>query len=386
MEHLYFRRLRNEDPVHFNERESTGRFWSVTKFRDILEIDTNHELFSSAHGIALGPPIHSDLGEDDLDFKMFIAMDPPKHDEQRATVSSSVAPPNLKKLEPTIRRRAGRILDTLPVGETFDWVDTVSIELTTQMLATLFDFPFEDRRKLARWSDVATAGPGSGYVESAKQRKEELLECLDYFKELRQQRIGKQNFDLVTMLANGEATRHMEDMEYLGNVLLLVVGGNDTTRNSISGGVVALNEYPGEYEKLRANPRLIPNMTSEIIRYQTPLAYMRRTVNEDYVFRGRQFLAGDQVLMWYVSGNRDEEEIPDADRFVIDRKHARHHLAFGFGIHRCMGNRLAEMQLRVLWEEIMKRFHTIEVVGEPQRTHSSFVHGWRRVPVQVHPL
>ena len=380
----YFERLRAEDPVHFNELEQTGRFWSVTKFEDIMAVDTNHEQFSSAHGIALGPPINWTPPEDALNVSMFIAMDPPVHDEQRLTVSPVVAPTNLKLLQGTIRERAAKILDSLPVGETFDWVDRVSIELTTQMLATLFDFPFEERRKLTRWSDVATAGPESGLVESEEQRRGELLECLEYFTRLWQGRIGKPGNDLVSMLANGAATKDMQPFEFLGNLILLIVGGNDTTRNSISGGVLALNENPAEYQKLRDNPAVIPNMVSEIIRWQTPLAYMRRTANEDVELRGKQIKQGDQVLMWYISGNRDDDVIDRANEFLIDRPKARHHLSFGFGIHRCMGNRLAEMQLRVLWEEIMQRFEMVEVVGEPQRTRSSFIHGYRHLPVKLH--
>ena len=318
---------------------------------------------------------------------MFIAMDPPKHDLQRATVSPVVAPPNLKQLESTVRERAGCILDSLPVGKTFNWVDLVSIELTTQMLATLFDFPFEERRKLTRWSDVATAAPGGGIIESEDERRAELLECLSYFTQLWNERSQKATGnDLISMLAHGEETRHMQPYEFLGNLILLIVGGNDTTRNSISGGVLALNRNPDEYEKLRANPALIPNMVSEIIRWQTPLAYMRRTANQDVEIGGKQIKAGEQLLMWYVSGNRDETAIPNADQFIIDRPNARRHLSFGFGIHRCMGNRLAEMQLRIIWEEILKRFHTVEVVGEPKLVPSSFVRGFTDLPVRVHPL
>ena len=384
----HFRRLRAEDPVHFNELPGIGRYWSLTKFDDILYVDTNHQLFSSAHGITIGPSIDSKVGDEALQFTNFIAMDPPKHDLQRATVTGVVAPRNLAKLESTIRERTGRVLDSLPVGETFNWVDKVSIELTTQMLATLFDFPFEERRKLTRWSDVATAPPGTGIVDTAEQRRDELMECLAYFTKLWNERVKQKEpgSDLISMLAHGEDTKNMQPFEFLGNLILLIVGGNDTTRNSMSAGVLGLNENPAEYDKLRADHSLIPNMVSEIIRWHTPLPYMRRTANQDVEIRGKQIRKGDQLLMWYVSGNRDEAAIDRPDDFLIDRPNARHHLSFGFGIHRCMGNRLAEMQLRVLWEEIMKRFDKIEVVGEPQRLRSSFVRGITDLPVQVHPL
>ncbi len=379
----YFERLRKEDPVHFNEIPEAGRYWSLTRYEDIKAVDSDHEHFSSAHGITLGIPVGTPLPEGALGIEMFIAMDPPKHDVQRATVAPVVAPRNLKNMEPLIRERCGKILDSLPRNETFNWVDLVSIELTTQMLATLFNFPFEERRKLTRWSDVATAAPGT-IVESEEARRAELLECLEYFTRLWAERKENPGNDLISMLAHGDATKDMQPFEFLGNLILLIVGGNDTTRNSISGSVLALNQFPEEYDKLRANPDLIPNMVAEIIRWQTPLAYMRRTANEDCVIGGKEIKQNDQLLMWYVSGNRDESVFEDADRIIIDRPNARQHLSFGFGLHRCMGNRLAEMQLRVIWEEIMKRFHTIEVVGEPERTYSSFVKGYTSLPVRVH--
>ncbi len=382
-----FKRLREQDPVHLNDLPETGRYWSLTKFEDIMFVDKNHEMFSSAHGIGIGPRVGAEPDPEELGLSMFIAMDPPKHDLQRATVSGVVAPPNLARMESIIRERAGNILDSLPIGETFNWVDLVSIELTTQMLATLFDFPFEQRRKLTRWSDVATSGPETGVVESEEQRRAELLECLAAFTEIWNERAVKPpGPDLISMLAHGKDTRDMEPFEFLGNLILLIVGGNDTTRNSISGGVLALNEHPAEYEKLRQDVSLIPNMVSEIIRWQTPLPYMRRTANVDVEIRGKQIKAGEQVLMWYVSGNRDGDVIDRPDEFIIDRTGARHHLSFGFGIHRCMGNRLAEMQLRIIWEEIMNRFSFVEVVGEPKRLRSSFVKGITELMVRVHPL
>ena len=384
----HFKRLREEDPVHFNELPGVGRYWSLTKFKDILYVDKNHALFSSAQGIGLGLEVGTRMDPEALNLSNFISMDPPKHDLQRATVSGVVAPANLAKMEALIRQRVCTILDGLPTGETFDWVDRVSIELTTQMLATLFDFPFEDRRLLTRWSDVATAPPGTGIVDSVQQRRKELLECLAYFTKLWNERVNQEEpgSDLISMLAHGKDTKDMKPFEFLGNLILLIVGGNDTTRNSISGGVLALNENPAEYDKLRADPSVIPNMVSEIIRWQTPLPYMRRTANQDIEIGGKQIKKNDQVLMWYVSGNRDEDVIDRPDEFIIDRRQARHHLSFGFGIHRCMGNRLAEMQLRVLWEEIQKRFAKVEVVGETRRLRSSFVKGITELPVQIHSL
>ena len=374
-----FARLRDEAPVHYCKDSMFGPYWSITRFADIMEIEKNWQDFSSDLGITLGDR------PEDFSTPNFIGMDPPKHDQQRHTVQGVVAPMNLKKMESLIRLRASNILDSLPVGEAFNWVDLVSIELTTQMLATIFDFPFEDRYKLTYWSDMATSGELAGGPTPEVERRAALMECLEYFTDLREKRGNEPpKIDLLSMLAHGKGTQNMPPMEFLGNLILLIVGGNDTTRNSISGGVLALNENPGEYDKLRADHSLIPNMVSEIIRWQTPLAFMRRTVTRDLEFRGQQMRKGDKVAMWYVSGNRDERVIPEPNRFWIDRPNARHHLSFGFGLHRCMGNRLAEMQLRVLWEEIMQRFRFVEVVGEAERVQSSFVRGFSSLPVKLH--
>lgn len=375
----FLERLRKEDPVHYCRDSAVGPYWSVMKYKDIMTVDTSHDLYSSEPTIGIVDPF------DEFTLPMFIAMDPPKHEEQRKVVQGVVAPANLQNLEGIIRQRVCTILDSLPLDEPFNWVDKVSIELTTQMLATLFDFPFEDRHKLTYWSDAATTIPGRGVMDNYQHRWVVLQECLQYFTRLWNERVNvPPGDDLISMLAHGKATRNMSPMEFLGNLVLLIVGGNDTTRNSISGGVLALNENPAEYYKLRADPTLIPNMVSEIIRWQTPLAYMRRTATQDTELGGKTIKAGDKVLMWYVSGNRDEEAIEHANQFLIDRPRARQHLSFGFGIHRCMGNRLAEMQLRILWEEILPRFEKVEVVGKPERIYSSFVKGYTNLPVRVH--
>ena len=374
----YFERLRQEDPVHFHSGSWAGPYWSVTKHKDIKTVEANPEIFSSHPNVTI-----VDQPEDFLT-PSFIAMDDPEHKQQRSVVNPVVWPDNLTKLEPLIRQRVADILDDLPVGEAFNWVDKVSIELTTQMLATLLDFPFEERRKLTRWSDITTGGRETGLVVDQKQRRTELRECLAYFTELRNQRVSGEGIDLISMLARHEMTRDMPPMEFLGTLMLLIVGGNDTTRNSISGGVLALNQYPQQYDRLREEPSLINNMVAEIIRWQTPLLHMRRTATEDTELRGKQIKEGDKVVMWYISGNRDSDIFEQPDEFIIDRVNARQHIAFGHGIHRCMGSRLAEMQLRILWQEILPRFDQIEIVGTPRRTRSNFIRGYTELPVILH--
>jgi cytochrome P450 len=379
----YFERLRHEDPVHLHppEHHRDGAFWSVTRYGDIMSVDTNHEVFSSEPAITIDDPL------EDFTLPMFIAMDPPKHDEQRKTVSPIVAPRMLHELEPLIRRRIEQTLEELPIGEPFEWVDRVSIELTTQMLATLFDFPWKDRRKLTHWSDIATADWDSPLFKTddpETEGKTIMLECLQYFMGLWNERVNAEpRGDLISMLAHGEATRNMEPMEYLGNLILLIVGGNDTTRNTMSGSVLAMHQNPGERARLNADPTLIPSMVAETIRWQTPLSHMRRTAKRDFEFGGKTIREGDKVVMWYASGNRDETVIDNPGAYIIDRERPRQHLSFGFGIHRCVGNRLAELQLRILWEEILLRFPEIRVIGEPERVPSNFVRGYTAMNVLI---
>ena len=302
-------------------------------------------------------------------------------------VMPGVGGERLREFEVLIRGRVADILDGLPRNEEFDWVEKVSIELTTQMLATLFDFPWEDRHLLTYWSDVATATPQVGATTiSHEDRIKILMECVEYFTKLWNERAkAEPKFDFLSLLAHHPDTKDLKDdpMDLLGNLMLLIVGGNDTTRNSISGGLLALNQHPSEYDKLRADPGVIPGMVAEIIRWQTPLSYMRRTAFSDFELAGKQIKENDKVIMWYISANRDDTKFDDPYKFDITRKNARSHMSFGFGIHRCMGNHVAEMQLKILWEEIMKRFPKIEVVGEPERVVSNFVMGISKLPVSI---
>jgi cytochrome P450 len=380
----YFERLRRDDPVHWCENGMYGSFWSVTKYKDIMQVDTSQKTYSS--DAMMGGIV---LRDTPMDFRRpsFISMDQPRHDEQRKVVSPVVAPMNLQRLSATIRERTQHVLDGLPRGETFDWVDRVSIELTTQMLATLFDFPFEERRKLTYWSNVATVNTRAGTeIDSDEKRDAVLQQAMEYFVALWHERAAQApRPDLISMLAHGEATRDLPSRphEFMGNLLLLLVGGNDTTRNSMSGGLWALNKYPDQYRKLIADPGLVTSLVPEIIRWQTPVMHMRRTALEDADLDGKRIRKGDKVAMWYISGNRDEEAIERANEFIIDRARPRQHLSFGFGIHRCVGNRLAEMQLTILWEEILRRFPMIEVLDEPKRMYSNILRGIVSLPVHI---
>lgn len=379
----YFARLRREDPVHYCSESRYGPYWAVTKYKDIMQVEIAHQVYSSTAELG---GIQIEDQPKDMDRPSFIRMDPPKHDDQRKVVSPVVAPANLQNMEGLIRERTIRVLEGLPRGEVFDWVDRVSIELTTMMLATLFDYPWEERRQLTYWSDVAICNVRSpeSPVHSEEMRFAELTKMAQALGALFNERARiAPKFDLLSMLAHSEATQNMPIREFMGTLALLIVGGNDTTRNTMTGSVMALNEHPDEYRKLRDNPSLIPSMVSEVIRYVTPVIHMRRTAKEDSELGGKKIKKGDKVVIWYVSGNRDAEAIEDPNRLIIDRPRARQHLSFGFGIHRCVGNRLAELQLRILWEELLPRYPSIEVMGPAKRLYSNFIHGIRSLPVHI---
>jgi cytochrome P450 len=376
-----FGRLRREAPVHYCAQSPHGPYWSVTRYNDIMTVELDHGTYSSQLG-----GIQVEDQPADLKRGSFIRMDPPRHTAQRKTVAPVAAPTNLASYEITIRERTRAVLDGLPRNETFDWVDKVSIELTTMMLATLFDFPWEERRMLTYWSDVAICNVNSpdAPVHSEEERFAELLRMADAFKVLWRERAeAAPKPDLISMMAHSESTRSMPEMEFVGNLALLIVGGNDTTRNSMSGGLLALSENPGELAKPRANRSLVSSLVAETIRYQTPVIHMRRTATRNSELGGQHIRQGDKVVMWYVSGNRDESVIDKPDAFIIDRAKPRQHLSYGAGIHRCVGDRLADLQLRILWEEILHRDLDIEVMGPPKRLYSNFIRGIRELPARI---
>ena len=385
----YFKRLRDEAPVHFRASSPFGPYWSVTRHEDIITVDKDFETFSAEPQIVIGAPPAG------LDVEMFIAMDPPRHDEQRNAVQGVVAPKNLDELEGLIRSRVQEVLDGLPVNEPFDWVDKVSIELTARMLATLLDFPYEERRKLVYWTEVSAASAaatgGQSDVDEMWRAAADMAKSFSALWHDKAARLAageKPGYDLITLMQMSEDTKDLinRPMEFLGNLILLVVGGNDTTRNSMSGGVYALNQFPDEFARLKADQSLIPKLVPEIIRWQTPLAYMRRIAAKDTVLNGQFIRKGDKVVMWYASANRDERTFENPDAFIIGRPNARNHLSFGIGVHRCMGARLAELQLRILWEELLARFEDIAVVEEPEFSQSNFVRGYTKMMVVLTPL
>ena len=383
------RQLRAESPIYYCEDSKFGPYWSVTTYKPIQHIEALPKIVSSSWeygGITVAGVGIDHLQEGDVPMPMFIAMDPPQHTAQRRTVAPAFGPSEIERMRADTQARTAALIDTLPVGQPFDWVEKVSIELTTDMLAILFDFPWEDRHNLTRWSDALGDIESFSTVEERHARLATAFEMGAAFKQLWDRKAQNPGtHDLISIMLQSDAMKHMSENEFMGNLILLIVGGNDTTRNSMSAYAYGLHCFPEERAKLEANhdPDLAVNAMHEIIRWQTPLAHMRRTATEDTELFGHQIRKRDKIALWYASANRDEEVFPDGDRIIVDRANARRHLAFGYGIHRCVGARVAELQLTTLISEMQKRRLRVNVLSEPERVNACFVHGYRHMQVEL---
>jgi cytochrome P450 len=380
--HAIMKRLRHEAPVHYCKDSPYGPYWSITTHRDIIEIEALPKIFSSEAelgGISI-VDVSAASGGQEMD--SFITMDPPRHTAKRRTVAPAFTPTEIARLSDDIGKRTSALLDRLPRGEEFNWVERVSVDLTTDMLATLFDYPWEERHKLIIWSDAITSFE---MMENEPEKRMVLVfEMATELHKLWDQRTKAERApDLLSMMIHSDALGKMDAKEFLGNMALLIVGGNDTTRNSMSAIIPAFNQFPDEWDRVMADESLIPNAASEIIRWQTPVAHMRRTVTEDTEFRGHQLRRGDKVVLWYISANRDEALFSNAEHFIAGRENARRHLSFSYGVHRCVGARLAELQIQILLQEMAKRKMRLEITADILRSDNSFVHGILDVPVRI---
>ena len=380
-----FRQLRKHAPIQWVPESHFGAHWSVSTYKPIVHIEALPKLFSSSFeygGINIALDAFNHI-EGEIRRPAFIALDPPDHSLRRRTVAPSFGPSEVAAMAEEVRERTAGVLDSLPVGEPFDWVEKVSIELTTGMLAKLFDYPWEERANLTKWSDFGGDIELQRSPEGIAIRNREMAEMGAAFSKLWRERAKNPGKDLISVMLQSDAMNHMDEDEFAGNLMLLIIGGNDTTRNSMSGYAYGLHNYPEERAKLEANPELIPTAVQEIIRWQTPLAHMRRTVTEDTDMFGPQMRRGDKIALWYLSANRDEDIFDDGEAIQVDRPNARRHLAFGYGVHRCVGARVAELQLAVLLEEMAKRRLRVNVLEEPTRVHACFVHGYKSMQVEL---
>jgi cytochrome P450 len=387
-----FKEMRDAGPLHYIPESPFGPYWAVVQHKAIQHIEALPELFSSSWEFG-GITILNRLSEEELaqsgidrrELPMFIAMDRPQHTGQRRTVAPKFTPSGMAEMEGEIRARTGELLDSLPRGKAFDWVNTVSIELTTGMLAILFGFPWEDRGLLTFWSDWSGDTELATVRELDEMRWGFLHEMGAYFQSLWVERTmdKEPGDDLISMMIHSPAMNQMRPEEFMGNLVLLIVGGNDTTRNTMSGIIHAFDKFPDQRKLFEEQPELIPNAVQECLRYQTPLAHMRRTCTEDTEVFGQQIRKGDKLVLWYISANRDEEVFDHPDQLDITRENARRHLSFGYGIHRCVGARLAELQLRILLEEMHKRRMRVHVAGDVERVRANFVHGFRKIEVEI---
>jgi cytochrome P450 len=383
------REMRAAGPIHYVPDSRFGAHWNVVQYKPIQHIEALPKIFSSSWevgGITVAGDGIDNMQEGEMAFPMFIAMDPPQHTAQRRTVAPAFNPSEVDRMRADALKRTGELLESLPIGVAFDWVDKVSMELTTQMLAILFDFPWEDRRKLTYWSDQLGDIENFETLEKRQARNMVAMEMGAAFHQLWQEKAENPGpHDLISMMLQSEAMSHMSDQEFMGNLILLIVGGNDTTRNSMTSYAYALDKFPEERAKLEVNhsSELAVNAMHEIIRWQTPLAHMRRTATEDTELFGHQIKKRDKIALWYASANRDESVFPDGDRVIVDRENARRHLSFGYGIHRCVGARAAELQLTALIGEMQKRRLRVHVVEDPVRVPACFVHGYRKMMVQL---
>jgi cytochrome P450 len=377
----YFARLRRDDPVHFCPDSPYGPYWSITRYDDIVSIEANHRQFSSDGNVIIG-----DVRPEFETTRAFVTSDPPVHTRERRAVAPAVSSGRVARLEDQTRAQIAALLDRLPRQEPFNWVERVSNELTTEMIASLFDFPREQRHRLAYWAAVVLTSPEAGALTTSWEERDAIIgdyrsAMLEMWRvRARQPTRG----DILSTLARNPDTASLtDDPARLIGLITLMASANEASRGALSACVVAFNQFPAEWEKLRADRSLAANAAAEIIRWQTPISHMRRTATADVEFAGRSIRKGDRVVMWYCSANRDEAHFDAADRLQITRTNARGHLAFGAGIHRCLGSHVAEMQLRVLLEELLARFPRPEVVTVPRRTASNFSAAYEDVVVRL---
>jgi len=381
--HAEWTYLRREAPVFWYDRPNVDPFWAITKHADIIELSKQPERFLNEPRIAV---FTNEIPEpEERAVRHLLNMDPPDHGKYRAVSSKQFTPRVVQGLAEKVQRITTEVLDAAAQLETCDFVQNVSAPITIAVIAEMLGVPAADRALLFRWTNeiIAPQDPefqrAGGVEETFTQSR---IELFSYFNDLAEQRRAKPQDDIVSVVAAGTVDgRPLDAMELLSYYFLLVVAGNETTRNAMTGGLLAFLENPGEWEKLKASPALIDSAVEEIVRWTAPVIQFCRTATEDYVLRGQKLRVGQNVCLFYPSANRDEEVFADPFNFRIDRS-PNNHLGFGRGAHFCLGAHLARLELRCAFEQLRDRVQNVELAGRIERVRSSFVGGIKRAPIR----
>lgn len=381
--HDAFRLLRKEAPVYFHKETNGPGFWAVTKYDDVVTIGKDPGRFSSFRG---GTNIQDYPAEDLSAIQMMMLnMDPPQHNKFRKLASTGFTPRMVARLEPRIRQMAKEIVDAVAAKGEADFVTQIAAELPLQVIAEIVGVPQEDRHKLFEWSNRLIGFDDPEFQSSHEDGKVAAMEVWMYASSLAEARVGKKGDDLVSVLINAEIDgERLSEPEFDAFFLLLAVAGNETTRNLISGGMLALIEHPEQRARLLADPSLIPSAVEEMLRWVTPVMYFRRTATRDTELRGQKIKEGDKVVMYYTSANRDEDVFANPDVFDIARA-PNEHMAFGGGQHFCLGASLARLEIRIIFEELLRRLPDIELAGPVRRLQSNFINGYKTIPIKFTP-
>ena len=382
--HETFRRLRREAPVFWHEDTYGARgFWVLTRYADVWSVSLDQKTFSSAKGTALLP----DFDEEQLvgQRELMLNMDPPRHTRYRRLVNAAFSPKVLRQAEEHIRELARDIVDGVVERGTCDFVTDVAAELPLQVIVEMLGVPKEDRHKFFEWSNTMVGADDPEYAVDQTVGQVAMMQLFAYANELAEDRKRHRREDLSSLLLEAEVDgEKLSEAEYDSFVMLLAVAGNETTRNLISGAMLALIEHPEQYRRLADDPSLLPTAVEEFLRWVSPVMHFKRTAMRDVEIRGHQVKEGDRVTVWYGAANRDDEKFPDPDRFDVGRT-PNDHLAFGIGPHFCLGSHLARLEIRIMFEEVLRRMRDMELAGPVARLRSNFIAGIKHMPVRFTP-